>query len=186
MKTEKHPVSKVRNNRPIYMIEQDMREAANEAATYLRSGHYARHQQAMQRAAKLKEEYEKAMTDIRFDLHNQNIDRAERSFFGKILALSLNEADLAIYHIEMFFAYFKDRGYVPVSEWEQRRVELMNAVKAYREFISYFFRPEDLRVPLELDFMKLVNLVADKMFTDRERIYYDRYEIKAAEKGGVK
>lgn len=92
------------------------------------------------------------------------------------------EADLAIYHIEMFFAYFSDRGFKPVPEWEHRKGELIRAIKAYREFVRVFFEGADLRVGNELNFMKLLDLISDRCFTDRERVYYDKYEIKAANK----
>ena len=103
--------------RPVFLIEQELREAMNDAASCLRNRNYARHQQAMQRIARLKKELEDSRIDQQFHDDNRNMDRAERAFFGKILHLSLNEADLAIYHIEMFFAYFSDRGFKPVPEW---------------------------------------------------------------------
>ena len=159
----------------------------NDAASCLRNRNYARHQQAMQRIARLKKELEDSRIDQQFHDDNRNMDRAERAFFGKILHLSLNEADLAIYHIEMFFAYFSDRGFKPVPEWEHRKGELIRAIKAYREFVRVFFEGADLRVGNELNFMKLLDLISDRCFTDRERVYYDKYEIKAANKmeGGV-
>lgn len=88
--------------RPVFLIEQELREAMNDAASCLRNRNYARHQQAMQRIAHLKKELEDSRIDQQFHDDNRNMDRAERAFFGKILHLSLNEADLAIYHIEMF------------------------------------------------------------------------------------
>lgn len=168
--------------RPVFLIEQELREAMNDAASCHRNRNYARHQQAMQRIARLKKELEDSRIDQQFHDDNRNMDRAERAFFGKILHLSLNEADLAIYHIEMFFAYFSDRGFKPVPEWEHRKGELIRAIKAYREFVRVFFEGADLRVGNELNFMKLLDLISDRCFTDRERVYYDKYEIKAANK----
>lgn len=40
--------------RPVFLIEQELREAMNDAASCLRNRNYARHQQAMQRIARLK------------------------------------------------------------------------------------------------------------------------------------
>lgn len=170
-----------KQSRPTYQIEADLREKMQEYTAYVRSGHYARAQQVMTRLNQLKEELEEAHADVKFCADNRNMDKAERAFFGKILNLSLNEADLALYHIEMFFAYMNNRGYVPVPEWDRRKRELMNAVKSYRDFVEYFFDASDLRVPSELNFMHLLEMVADRAFTDRERVYYDRYEVKAAQ-----
>ena len=181
MNTKKHAVQKRQhNNRAIFIIERELREAMEDATTYTRSGHYARCQQALQRAERLRREYNDAMSDIHFDMDNRNMDKAERSFFGKILNLSLNEADLAIYHIEMFFAYMSERGYKPVPEWDRRKGELLRAVKGYREFVSYFFKQSDLRVSSELNFMNLLDRTVDTVFTDREKVYYDVYDVKAA------
>ena len=46
--------------RPVFLIEQELREAMNDAASCLRNRNYARHQQAMQRIARLKKELEEA------------------------------------------------------------------------------------------------------------------------------
>lgn len=73
-------------------------------------------------------------------------------------------------------------GFKPVPEWEHRKGELIRAIKAYREFVRVFFEGADLRVGNELNFMKLLDLISDRCFTDRERVYYDKYEIKAANK----
>lgn len=182
MKKKRLPGADKRHaSRPIYLIEQELREAKNEAAACLRSRNYTRHQQCLQRIKRLEEEFQDTRIDQQFREDNRNMNRAERDFFGKILSLSLNEADLAVYHIEMFFAYFKERDFVPVPEWEHRKNELKRAVNAYREFMRYFFRNIDLRVSNEMNFMELLELIADRYFTDREKVYYDRYEIKAAD-----
>ena len=146
--------------RPVFLIEQELREAMNDAASCLRNRNYARHQQAMQRIAHLKKELEDSRIDQQFHDDNRNMDRAERAFFGKIL----------------------HRGFKPVPEWEHRKGELIRAIKAYREFVRVFFEGADLRVGNELNFMKLLDLISDRCFTDRERVYYDKYEIKAANK----
>lgn len=165
--------------RPIYIIEREMREAMDEAASYLRNGHYARYQQCMQKVVRLKDEYETAQQDIKFDFDNKNMEKAERSFFSKILNLSLNEADLAVYHVDMFFAYMKERDFVPVSEWDRRKRNLKNAIKEYREFISSFFYTIDLQNASNENLIIIHDIIRDKVFTDREKVYYDKYEEKA-------
>ena len=76
----------------------------------------------------------------------------------------------------------QDRGYVPVPEWERKRRELRKAVIGYRNFVKHFFKDDNNLVNNEIDFMHLLDTVRDKMFTDREKVYYDKYEIKAGEK----
>lgn len=66
--------------RPVFLIEQELREAMNDAASCLRNRNYARHQQAMQRIAHLKKELEDSRIDQQFHDDNRNMDRAERAF----------------------------------------------------------------------------------------------------------
>ena len=51
--------------RPVFLIEQELRETMNDAASCLRNRNYARHQQAMQRIARLKKELEDSRIDDR-------------------------------------------------------------------------------------------------------------------------
>ena len=62
--------------RPVFLIEQELREAMNDAASCLRNRNYARHQQAMQRIARLKKELEDSRIDQQFHDDNRNMDRA--------------------------------------------------------------------------------------------------------------
>lgn len=168
--------------RPVYIIERDIRETMDKAAKAVRQGRYMDAAILAERADNLKEELSYAMELVKFDEDNRNMDKSLRSWFGKNLSLSLNEADMALYHIDMFFAYMQDRGYVPVPEWERKRRELRKAVIGYRNFVKHFFKDDNNLVNNEIDFMHLLDTVRDKMFTDREKVYYDKYEIKAGEK----
>lgn len=168
--------------RPVYIIERDIRETMDKAAKAVRQGRYMDAAILAERADNLKEELSYAMELVKFDEDNRNMDKSLRSWFGKILSLSLNEADMALYHIDMFFAYMQDRGYVPVPEWERKRRELRKAVIGYRNFVKHFFKDDNNLVNNEIDFMHLLDTVRNKMFTDREKVYYDKYEIKAGEK----
>ena len=69
----------------------------------------------------------------------------------------------------------QDRGYVPVPEWERKRRELKRAVSEYRDFVKHFFKDENNLINNEIDFMHLLDVVRDKIFTDREKVYYDKY-----------
>lgn len=168
--------------RPVYIIERDIRETMDKAAKAVRQGRYMDAAILAERADNLKEELSYAMELVKFDEDNRNMDKSLRSWFGKILSLSLNEADMALYHIDMFFAYMQDRGYVPVPEWERKRRELREAVIGYRNFVKHFFKDDNNLVNNEIDFMHLLDTVRDKMFTEQEKVYYDKYEIKAGEK----
>lgn len=176
------PAAMNTKTRPVYIIERDIRETMDKAAKAVRQGRYMDAAILAERADNLKEELSYAMELVKFDEDNRNMDKSLRSWFGKILSLSLNEADMALYHIDMFFAYMRDRGYVPVPEWERKRRELRKAVIGYRNFVKHFFKDDNNLVNNEIDFMHLLNTVRDKMFTDREKVYYDKYEIKAGEK----
>ena len=168
--------------RPVYIIERDIRETMDKATKAVRQGRYMDAAMLAKEADNLKEELSHAMELVKFDEDNRNMDKSLRSWFGKILSLSLNEADMALYHIDMFFAYMQDRGYVPVPEWERKRRELREAVIGYRNFVKHFFKDDNNLVNNEIDFMHLLDTVRDKMFTEQEKVYYDKYEIKAGEK----
>lgn len=168
--------------RPVYIIERDIRETMDKAAKAVRQGRYMDAAMLAKEGDSLKEELSHAMELVKFDEDNRNMDKSLRSWFGKILSLSLNEADMALYHIDMFFAYMQDRGYVPVPEWERKRRELREAVIGYRNFVKHFFKDDNNLVNNEIDFMHLLDTVRDKMFTEQEKVYYDKYEIKAGEK----
>lgn len=172
MKTEKI--------RPVYIIERDICETMDKSRKAVRSGRYLDAAILAKQVDDLKEELACAMECVKFEEDNRSMDKSLRSWFGKILSLSLNEADMSLYHIDMFFAYMQDRGYVPVPEWENKKRDLRKAVTEYRNFVKHFFKDDNNLINNEVDFMHLLDLVRDKMFTDREKIYYDKYEIKAA------
>ena len=136
--------------RPIYIIERDIRETMDKAAKAVRQGRYMDAAILAERADNLKEELSYAMELVKFDEDNRNMDKSLRSWFGKILSLSLNEADMALYHIDMFFAYMQDRGYVPVPEWERKRRELRKAVIGYRNFVRHFLRTTTISSTMRL------------------------------------
>lgn len=173
---------KVKKMRPVYIIERDIQETMDKSRKAMRSGRYMDATLLAKQIDDLKEELSCTMEHIKFEEDNSNMDKSLRTWFGKILSLSLNEADMSIYHIDMFFAYMQDRGYVPVPEWERKRRELKRAVSEYRDFVKHFFKDENNLINNEIDFMHLLDVVRDKIFTDREKVYYDKYEIKAAEK----
>lgn len=173
---------KIDRIRPVYLIELDIRELMNKSNEAIRSGRYLDAAIMSKQIDALKEELFNAQENIKFEEQNRAMDKHQRSFFAKILSLSLNEADMSLYHIDMFFSYMQDRGYVPVPEWERKRRELKRAVSEYRDFVKHFFKDENNLINNEIDFMHLLDVVRDKIFTDREKVYYDKYEIKAAEK----
>lgn len=170
---------KTGNFRPVYLIEKELREAMNKSNDALREGRYFDAAILTRQINALKDELLDAQENIKYKEQNRAMDKHQRSFFAKILSLSLNEADMSLYHIDMFFSYMQDRGYVPVPEWERKRRELKKAIADYSDFVKHFFKDENNLINNEIDFMHLLDVVRDKMFTDREKVYYDKYEIKA-------
>lgn len=168
--------------RPIYLIEKDIKEYQEKSRNLLARRNFAELANMTRIIRELQDEYDKALIDIKYEEDTKNMNRHLRSFVGKILSLSLNEADLAIYHIDMFFAYMKEKDLQPKDEWEHARLEVKKAISTYRDFMKNFFRDETNLVSNEIDFMHLAEYIKTKMFTDREQIYYDEYEVKAARK----
>lgn len=108
-------------------------------------------------------------------------DKTLRSFAGKILALTIADADMAVIHLDMYMAYFKEMGYVQRSEWKHVHDQLRKAIDDFRRYnISMFdqntaFQTGDITNDLELAIRK------SNLFTDREFQHYSRYFDKVAE-----
>lgn len=175
----KSRIKKKRHTRSVYELEGLIKEAQEQLRCWLTLGDPVNIKRLMDRIASLSDELEEARADMEFRHRNETMDKYERSFFGKILNLSLNEAEMAIYHIDMFVAYMHDRAYKPVPEWQKRIDMLKQSIESYREFIKLFFKTDEIRISNELSFMKLLNLVSEKAFDVQEKPYYDRYEAKA-------
>lgn len=150
--------------RPIYIIERELREAMDKAAEFLRRGNYARHQQSLQQAERLKIEYDNAMRDIQFDIDNRNMGKAERSFFAKMLCLQLNGLELVEYHQDIYKAYMQNRGYIPVEEWSRLERELKRITRKYRDYLFKFFHTNRLKDESSESFVILHDIVRDKLF----------------------
>lgn len=108
-------------------------------------------------------------------------DKTLRSFAGKLLALTIADADMAVIHLDMYMAYFKEMGYVQRSEWKHVHDQLRKAIDDFRRYnISMFdqntaFQTGDITNDLELAIRK------SNLFTDREFRHYSRYFDKVAE-----
>lgn len=120
------------------------------------------------------------MEHAKFHMDTRNEDKALTSFAGKTLSLSLNEADLALYHLDMFFAYFKDRGFVSKPGWEKAYKALRDALTQFREYSGKLFTGKSQENNLK-DLGEILGYIRQKLYTDRELKYYDIYENKANE-----
>ena len=85
--------------------------------------------------------------------------------------------------MDMFFAYMKEREMVPVPEWERRARNFLKALKDLRDFVFLFLPSADLNDASCENFVVLHDIIRDKVFTDREKVYYNKYEEKAGGEG---
>lgn len=69
-----------------------------------------------------------------------------------------------------------NRGYIPVEEWSRLERELKRITRKYRDYLFKFFHTNRLKDESSESFVILHDIVRDKLFTDREKVYYDMYE----------
>lgn len=159
-------------------IQLSITEYRNQLLKAVRNRNYIHMSMLQQKISDLEKMQDEIYYIEKFDTQNKSMDRHLQNWAGKTLSLSLNEADLAIYHLDMFFAYFKERGYVEKPEWKRVRDRLEKALNEFREFSGYFFSGDNAKNNLE-DSCTLSELIRKKVFTDREMVYYNKYEEQA-------
>lgn len=126
--------------RPVYIIERDIRETMDKAAKAVRQGRYMDAAMLAKEADGLKEELSHAMELVKFDEDNRNMDKSLRSWFGKILSLSLNEADMALYHIDMFFCLHAGQRICPRTGMGAEKARIKGSRYRLPEFRKALFQ----------------------------------------------
>ena len=98
---------------------------------------------------------------------------------GKTLSLLLNEADMAIYHLDIYFAALKSYGLEDhAKEWTRARNQLRNSLRDFAQIPRWMMRGESRIKNLEA-VCEFSNLVLDGYYTEEEKKYYDKYEEMA-------
>lgn len=93
----------------------------------------------------------------------------------KTLNLSLINSELSVYYMEMYLAYFNDIKLKPNSEWIKRLDNLRTALQHYSSYTRYFFQGDNAQKSNE-EMSRLMDLILDNFFTEREKVFYKKYE----------
>lgn len=164
-----------KTERTLFDIEQDIcefhkkMEKATRRKDFVNINIYAR------RIAEATKEKENLLADKKFLLQEKNMDRNLVNWAGKTLALMLNMSDMAIYYYDLYMKFHRERGFYPSPEWAKKSENLKRSAKELREFVSYFFKDENINAYFA-QMADLMEIISKQVFTDRERMYLEKYE----------
>ena len=115
-------------------------------------------------------EYERAQNIGLDDIQNKHL----KSWFGKSISLSINCNDLSIYYLDSTINFLKTKGLVPKGSFELAANNFRNAANNLRKEIAKFL--VDYQDDNWDDFSELEQMITEKKFTDREKVFKKQYE----------
>ena len=115
-------------------------------------------------------EYERSQNIGLDDIQNKHL----KSWFGKSISLSINCNDLSIYYLDSTINFLKTKGLVPKGSFETAANEYRKAANNLRKEIAKFL--VDYQDDNWDDFADLEQMITDKKFTDREKVFKKQYE----------
>ena len=166
---------KMKEKRTEFEIQKDINETRERMASSVRSRNYPMTQVYATRIAHLTRELEEVEADAKFFEQERNQDPSLTRWSGKTLALTLNMADMAIYYYDLYMEYFRRRGFTPVPEWQRKADRLRDAATEFRKFTAHFFKGANIDAYFG-QMGELLDGVARRCYTDRERKYLEEYE----------
>lgn len=115
-------------------------------------------------------EYERSQNIGLDDVQNKHL----KSWFGKSISLSINCNDLSIYYLDSTINFLKTKGLVPKGSFETAANNYKQAANNLRKEIAKFLvEYEDDNWD---DFADLEEMITEKKFTDREKVFKKQYE----------
>ena len=115
-------------------------------------------------------DYDRAQNIGLDDIQNKHL----KSWFGKSISLSINCNDLSIYYLDSTINFLKTKGLVPKGSFETAANEYRKAANNLRKEIAKFLvEYEDDNWD---DFADLEQMITEKKFTDREKVFKKQYE----------
>ena len=115
-------------------------------------------------------EYERAQNIGLDDIQNKHL----KSWFGKSISLSINCNDLSIYYLDSTINFLRTKGLVPKGSFETAANEYRKAANNLRKEIAKFL--VDYEDDNWDDFSDLEQMITDRKFTDREKVFKKQYE----------
>jgi hypothetical protein len=115
-------------------------------------------------------EYERAQNIGLDDIQNKHL----KSWFGKSISLSINCNDLSVYYLDSTINFLKTKGLVPKGSFETAANNYKKAANELRKEIAKFL--VDYQDDNWDDFADLEEMITEKKFTDREKVFKKQYE----------
>lgn len=131
----------------------------------------------LDKVKKLEEELDATKAEANFFQQQKDSNSALVVWSGKVLNLCLNTADLSLYYLDLYEAYFKERGFVPTEEWKEKRKSLERALKTFSGYVRGFFSGKSSDDNNE-NMVNLMELIEQGYFTEEELKYHKEYEDK--------
>lgn len=115
-------------------------------------------------------EYERAQNICLDDIQNKHL----KSWFGKSISLSINCNDLSVYYLDSTINFLKTKGLVPKGSFETAANNYKQAANNLRKEIAKFL--VDYQDDNWEDFADLEEMITEKKFTDREKVFKKEFE----------
>ena len=115
-------------------------------------------------------DYERAQNIGLDEIQNKHL----KSWFGKSISLSINCNDLSIYYLDSTINFLNTKGLVPKGSFETAANEYRKAANNLRKEIAKFL--VDYEDDNWDDFSELEQMITEKKFTDREKVFKKQYE----------
>ena len=115
-------------------------------------------------------EYERAQNIGLDDIQNKHL----KSWFGKSISLSINCNDLSIYYLDSTINFLRTKGLVPKGSFETAANNYKQAANNLRKEIAKFL--VDYEDDNWDDFADLEQMITEKKFTDREKVFKKQFE----------
>ena len=115
-------------------------------------------------------DYERAQNIGLDEIQNKHL----KSWFGKSISLSINCNDLSIYYLDSTINFLKTKGLVPKGSFETAATNYKQAANNLRKEIAKFL--VDYEDDNWDDFADLEQMITEKKFTDREKVFKKQFE----------
>lgn len=115
-------------------------------------------------------DYDRAQNIGLDDIQNKHL----KSWFGKSISLSINCNDLSVYYLDSTINFLKTKGLVPKGSFETAANEYRKAANNLRKEIAKFL--VDYEDDNWDDFSDLEQMITDRKFTDREKVFKKQFE----------
>lgn len=154
-------------------LEQKQVELTKRLNLFTRQGNYL---MMMKTKAEITEvndaimDYERAQNIGLDDIQNKHL----KSWFGKSISLSINCNDLSIFYLDSTINFLKTKGLVPKGSFETAANNYKQAANNLRKEIAKFL--VDYEDDNWDDFADLEQMITEKKFTDREKVFKKQYE----------